>query len=266
MNIIIQEFKMSYKSLISYTIGMLATFYVFVLLFDSFVGNAALLDQVLSNFPKEFKAALGFTDVTMSEINGYLSFLFTYLVLIGAVYGMKMGVSVLSEEIRVKAADFLLVKPVKRLKLFGCKLVTVLVCLLLQNLAVYIFGLIAISMVKNSSGFSISIFTWMNLSTLMVQLFFVGIGFIVSVLIKKIKAVMPITLGIVFIFFIIELINQSLMDAKLTYLTPFSYFRGSDILANRGFELKYVILDLGVFVVFTFLSYIIYQRKDMPSV
>ena len=87
-----------------------------------------------------------------------------------------------------------------------------------------------------------------------------------SVLFRKIKAVMPITLAVVFMFYIVELINQSLLEEKLTYLTPFSYFKGADIIANSSYEFKYVAVDIAVFIIFTLLGCLIYQKKDVHSV
>jgi ABC-2 type transport system permease protein len=87
-----------------------------------------------------------------------------------------------------------------------------------------------------------------------------------SVTIKKIKAVMPITLSIVFLFFIIDLINQSLLEKNLTYFTPFSYFKGADLIAQKHYDLTYVVLDIGVLLVFSGICYMVYEKKDMPSI
>lgn len=265
MNIFLQEFKMQLKSLLSYTLGILVTFYLFISLFHIIAADTALLDAILANFPREFKAAFGFADVSLSEINGYLSFLYSYIVLIGAVYSMKLSVSVLSEETRAKTADFLLSKPVQRYQIVTAKLAAVLLCLVVQNMLVFGCCLPAAWLVEGSQ-INLQYFMLLGGSLFLVQLFFVGIGMFVSVLLKKIKSVMPVTLGVVFMFYIIDMINQSLMEQKLTYLTPFSYFRASELLSQLHFDLKYVALDLGVLFILLLLSYGIYQRKDIHAV
>lgn len=266
MNIVLQELKMSFRSFFWYTISMLLTFYIFLSLFHVIASDAAILDELLSNFPAEFKAAFGFADINLSELNGYLSFLFTYIVLIGAIFGMKLGVSSLSEEIRVKTADFLLTKPVRRTSIATFKLISILIQVIAQNLLFFLLSLLPIYLFFYNDSFSFKIFTLMSLSVLLVQLFFIGFGLFLSVIIPKIKAVMPITLGVVFLFFIIEMINQSVMDKKLTYLSPFSYFRGSDMISLGHYEPVYVILVCAVFVVFGLSGFYLYHRKDMPSV
>ncbi|HBP38619.1 MAG TPA: hypothetical protein DD640_07755 [Clostridiales bacterium] len=264
MNILKQELKMAFRSWLYFTFGMLATLIIFISFFNVFQTDAALMDQLLQNFPQEFKAAFGFADVKLSSIDGYLSFTISYIVLVGAVYGMKLGLALPSEEYRAKAADFLLTKPVRRTRVVTAKLLTVLICLFAQNIIIFGAGLAAANLLAADKP-DVLTFTLLCFSILFVQLFFAGIGLALAAVLQKIKSVMPITLGVVFFFFIIELINQSLQEKPLTYLTPFSYFKGSDILASRVYDSTYLIIDLAVFVVFTGLGYWIYQKKDVHS-
>lgn len=265
MNIVKLEIKMAMRSLISYTISIIAVFSIFLFFFDSFKEGAELMDTLLKNFPPEFKAAFGFSDVNLSEFNGYMSFLFSYVVLIGAVYAMKLGVSVLSEEERVKTSDFLISKPVKRYQIVNAKFASVMILIVLQNIvSILVMWILSSSFIQEE--FSAVVFFLMSGSMFLVQLFFIGVGLLLSVVLRKLKNVMPITLGVVFVFFIIELVNQSLMDAKIAYLTPFAYYKGSYIIANHAYPLKYVVVNLLVFFVLTACSYVVYHKKDVHSV
>ena len=136
--------------------------------------------------------------------------------------------------------------------------------LITQNLLLFGLGLAGIKMIVGEAIDPL-IFALLSFSTLFVQLFFVSIGMALTAAIQRIKSVMAITLGIVFFFFIIEMLNQSLMEKSLTYLTPFSYFKGSAILANRGYTASYLIVDLAVFVVFTLIACLVYQKRDVHS-
>ncbi|MCK8058682.1 MULTISPECIES: ABC transporter permease subunit [unclassified Fusibacter] len=265
MNMIRQELKMSVKTMIGYSLSIIVVFTVFLFFFDTFKTGAILMNTLLKNFPPEFKVAFGFSDVDLAQFSGYMSFLYSYIVLIGAVFGMKLGVSVLSEEARVKTSDFLLSKPVKRMQIVHMKLLSVLILIVSQNIITFLCTLAA-AVIIIDEGFSFIVFTLMSLSVLLVQLFFVGVGLFISVIISKIKNVTPITLGVVFMFFIIELVNQSLLDSKLTYLTPFSYFKGSYIISHQAYDMKYVYLDLLIFICFTAITYVIYQKKDVHAV
>jgi ABC-2 type transport system permease protein len=109
------------------------------------------------------------------------------------------------------------------------------------------------------------IFALLSLATLLVQLFFIGIGIFLAALLNKIKQVTPIALGVVFFFFIIELVNQSIQEKGLTFLTPFSYFKGSYIVAHRCYDSTYLFVDLAVFILLTLAGAWLYQKRDMHA-
>lgn len=265
MNMLYQELKRSFRSWLYFTIGILATFGAFAGFFNVLKEETAIIDQMLRNFPPEFKAAFGFADVSLSEAEGFFSFLLSYTVLIGAVYGMKLGVSLLSEESRKMTSDFLLTKPVRRSTVITAKLAASLICLVTQNILAFTLEYAIVRIVADKE-MGIPIFALMSFSLFFVQLFFIGIGFFIAAVARKIKSVMPVTLGIVFFFFIIELINESLLEKKLTYVTPFAYFKGSDLIKNRSYDLVYLLVDLAVFVVFIIMAYRIYQKKDIHAI
>lgn len=260
-----QELKLHRSDTLGFGLGMAMIFFMFLFFFDTFRENAAILDQLLQNFPPEFKAAFGFSDVPLSEINGYITFLFSYVLLIGAVYGMKLGLASLSEEGRTKTADFLLTKPILRSEVVLAKLLAVISLVLGLNGILYL-GFYSGLMLFHSDNLDHVLFNLLMGSIPLVQVFFVGIGIALATIIPKVKSVMPITLGVVFFFFIIELVNQSLNDAKLSYLSPFSYFKGSQILTDGAYRLDYLLLCLGVAILGVALAFWHYGRKDIHAV
>ncbi len=265
VNVLKQELHMSFRSWFWYTFSLLAMMFVFGGFFNFFKEDAALIDELLKNFPMEFRAAFGFADVNLSVVDGFFSFIFSYITLIGAIFGMKLGVGTLSEESRRKTTDFLLAKPIKRHEIVTAKLCSILVQLLTQNVLLFLLGAAVLRLITGES-MDMGLFAAMSFSVFLVQLFFVGIGLVLAAQLDKIKSVMPLTLGVVFLFFIIELLNASLMEKALTFISPFSYFKGSDLLQNHGYDMLYVIIDLAVFILFTALSYWIYAKKDIHAV
>lgn len=265
MNIFKQELKMAYRSIFSWTLAMIGICWLFMTFFQSISADAELMNKVFSNFPKEFLNALGISDLDMSTIQGYYGLILNYVTLIGAIYAMKLGVGVLSEEVRCKTSDFLVVKPVERHTIVTAKLLTVLLLIVIQNV-VYDLAAFGIANLYKKIEFETGLFFMINSTLLLVQLFFIGFGLLISVMIKKIKTVLPITMAVVFGFFVIQMLNETLDEKKLTYVTPFAYFDMSTIIKNQALDGTYVILDLVLIVLFVILTYIIYKRKDMPSV
>lgn len=260
-----QEWRTQRVSFFWFTFGIWAAFTIFLLFFETFRANAIVLDELMKNFPPEFKAAFGLSDLPLSTINGYMSFVFSYTLLVGAVFGMKVGISALSEEGRSKTSDFLLTRPIKRHEVATAKLIGSVSLVLAQF--VILSGILGIQLSQSGlEGIDFSLFFELLGAMTMVQLFFIGLGSLIAALLDRIKNPTPMTLGIVFFFFIVELVNQSLLDANLTYLTPFSYFKGSDLLAHGGYDPVYVLIDLAVFAGTVILSYWIFTRKDIHAV
>ncbi|MGB7604792.1 MAG: ABC transporter permease subunit [Lutisporaceae bacterium] len=265
MNVYIQEMKMSVRSMIYWTVGMVATLILFMSMFPALSKEATMMQKVISSFPPELIKALGLSTFDLSSLTGYYAFLLTYILLIASIYAMKSGISVLSEEVRAKTADFLLVKPITRTTIVTAKLISVLTNVLIQNI-IYSIAVFIVANLVAEQPYDKNVLMLVNLSILLVQLFFIALGLLLSVVIKKIKTVLPITLGIVFGFFVLFLLYQSLTDSGLAYITPFAYFDASYIIEAESFKSGFVVLDIVLILVFTALSYLIYNKKDMPSV
>lgn len=265
MNVYIQEMKMSVKSMLYWTLGMLAALIFFMAMFPALSKDAVIMQEVLSSFPPELVRALGLTTFDLSSLLGYYAFLFTYILLIASIYAMKSGISVLSEEARVKTSDFLLVKPITRTSIVTAKIISVLTNLLLQNI-IYSIATLIMAHIVSEQVYDKRVLMLINISLLLVQLFFVALGLFLAAAMKRIKTVLPITLGMIFGFFVLFLLYQSLADSKLAYFTPFAYFDVVYTMEAHGFRTGFAALDIILILVFTSLAYIIYNRKDMPSV
>jgi len=106
-----------------------------------------------------------------------------------------------------------------------------------------------------------------NLSMFFVQIIFIAIGMVASVFFKKIKNVLPISLGFVFGFYFIGafLVTDS-SDKLERILSPFKYFDVFYIIDNASYEAFYMIIAAVVVVVSIVASYIIYNKKDIHAV
>ncbi|MDD3268512.1 MAG: ABC transporter permease subunit [Syntrophomonadaceae bacterium] len=265
MNIYRHEMRMSLRSMLYWTTGMLVGLLFFMMMFAAVSEEASVINLIVSQFPSEVVRALGLSTLDLSTVLGYYGYVFMFILLVASVYALKIGISALSEEIRAKTADFLLSKPVSRNVIVTAKALSVITLLALQS-AIYSLGAFIIVDIITGQPYDKTVFLLINLSIFLVGLFFAGLGLLLSVSIKKIKSVLPVALGIVFGFAILQMLNQSLADPVLAYLTPFAYFDIARIINARAYESAYVISDAVLIVSFTLLTYIIYRRKDIPSV
>lgn len=265
MNMYLQELKMAYKTALFWTLGMLAICFLFLSLYPSMASASIDMNEVFSKFPEAFLRALGISKLDMSTLLGFYGMIFSYATLIGSLFAMKLGIGVLSEEVRCKTSDFLVVKPVRRVQIVTAKMASVFTLVIAQDI-IYVVSAFLIATAFSPNAFDQSTFITIHVSLFLVQLFFIGFGLLLSVVLKKIKSVLPITMGVVFGFFILQMLNQTLDEVSLTYITPFGYFDMADIIATGQLTGSYVIYDCILVLVFIGLTYLIYQRKDMPSV
>jgi ABC-2 type transport system permease protein len=182
---------------------------------------------------------------------------------------MNLGVATLSAEVRDKTADFLYAKPVSRPMIITQKILAVLSQIILTNLcfAAGTWFIIQMAIRGTSQGtIDFRLYLLLTGTLLLLQIFFVAIGLIVSAFIRRIRTVLPVSMGVVFFFYILYLLNETMKNEKLAFLSPCTYFELARILETEAYELKFVVTFAVLVMVFIGATYGIYMKKDLPSI
>ena len=265
MNIYKHELKANYKTALIWIVTLCSLVAIFMAFFPMIKSEMDVFLKMMDSFPPVMKAMMGIVVENINTSIGYYTFVFTYTLLFGAIQAMNLGVGIVSKEERERTADFLLTKPVSRVKILTSKLLSVLTIFVVTNIAYSVVS--AIFVVSMSDGnFAFREFVLINASLFITQLIFFSIGLILSVLAKKIKSVLPVSLGLVFAFFAISAFAVTSEDDKLRYVTPFQYYKTETILALGKYETVYVVLGLSIIVFGLTASYAIFKRRDIHSV
>jgi len=235
-------------------------------MYNSIAKGAEDFKQLLGGYPASVRAILGINLDYITSLLGFYSFIFTFIILCGAIQAMNLGVSILSKEARERTADFLLVKPVSRTSIVSAKLLAAFTAIVITN-TLYITISTLLAKLAETEDFDLRLFFMINLSMFFVQIIFIAIGMVASVFFKKIKNVLPISLGFVFGFYFIGafLVTDS-SDKLERILSPFKYFDVFYIIDNASYEAFYMIIAAVVVVVSIVASYIIYNKKDIHAV
>ena len=265
MNMFIHELKAYRKSTIIWTCSLIALIVLFLSMFPTFSKEADAFKEIMKGFPEPIRKALGLSVESMSSILGFYSYMFLYTTLCGAIQAMNLGTSIISKEVREKTADFLLTKPVTRTKIMTSKLMAALTCLVITNVAYLAVASFMASIVK-TENYSYKMFFMISITLFFIQLMFLALGIIISVVVPKIKTVLPISLGTVFTLFIIGMFAASTGDDALRYISPFKYFETSYIMKNGSFELSFMLLGIGFIIVAITTSYVLYSKRDVHAV
>ena len=265
MNIFLHELKVHRKSTIIWTLSLVAVVLLFINLFPAFSVDADLMGKILQNFPEEFKKAFGISDFDFTTLLGFYGYIFSFILLSGAIQAMNLGISILSAEVRQRTADFLLVKPITRNKIVTSKLLAAITSIAITNIFYLIAAFISVEVIV-SVPYNRKIFFMMSITLFFIQLIFIALGFLVSALAKRIKSVLPISLSIVFGFYILEMFGSIIGEEKMKYITPFKYFDLAYIIENGKYELKFVVISIAIIVLAISGSYILYSKKDITSI
>ncbi len=265
MTIFQQEFKMHVRSVITWSLGLVALIFLFVSLFSSFAENAALLNEMMANFPEQLLTAFGMTGVDLATILGYFSLAFLFVQIFLALQAANYGFSLVSVEEREWTADFLLTKPVGRTKILTSKLLAALSALALTDIVVWASSLISVSLWAGDATYDSTTFLLLMVSIVPFQLFFLAVGLVVSLLVKRIRSVTPYAMALGFGMYVLSVFGDMLGESALEKITPFKHFEPNYIIQHGAYELPLVLISVVVIVLSVVGSYLLYARRDIPS-
>ncbi|MCL2884012.1 MAG: ABC transporter permease [Oscillospiraceae bacterium] len=271
MNMYKQELRNHFKAMVGWTCAMTAIALIYCLFYPMIKDQMATFKDLISNMNPGMLSALGVSGgssgvaAMLTSITGFFSFVFTFSLLCAAIQAMNLGIGILSKEERERTADFLMTKPVSRSRIFTVKLLTALTVFVISDA---VFTLLCGLLLPVIAGESLVMtqFLLMCLSLLLVQGMFFALGFVLSVALKKVRAVLPISLGAVFLFYAISAFAVNSPSDKLRFLTPFQYFKGEYILEKSAYELPYLIVCLAVIAVGAAVTYFLYKKRNIHAV
>lgn len=265
MNIILHELKAYRKSTFIWICSLIIMVVFFLSLFPSISKDFDEFSKILEGYPEGVRKALGLELESFGSILGFYSYVFLYVTLCGAIQAMNLGTSIISKEIREKTADFLLTKPVTRTKVLTSKLIAAVFSLVITDIFYTIAATLMANQVDTKDDFSVKLFLMISMTLLFLQLIFLAIGIVIAVVFPKIKAVLSISLGTVFAFFIIGMVVSDGNEAK-RYLSPFKYFDAKYIIEHTKFELSFLVAAIIIVIVSITTSYLIYTKRDIHTV
>lgn len=266
MNIFLFEVKFLRKNTCIWICSMIALAALYLSIYPSVAKDAADFRKLLGNYPPAVQAMLGINLDTIATVNGFYSMIFSFILLCGAVQAMNLGIAVFAKESKNRTSDFILVKPVSRTTILSAKLCASLTIIAVTN-AVFLLAVVGMVNLFVSEAFDEGVFLLMNLSLLFIQLVFVGLGMVTAVFFKKLRNTIPLSLGVVFGFYLIgALLAVGKEEETLRFLSPFKYFDITYVLNHHSYEGTYLILSAAIILISIAVSYVVYNKKDIPTV
>ena len=204
--------------------------------------------------------------VDLSTVLGYFSFVFLFTQLCLAIQAANYGFSLVSVEEREWTADFLLAKPVGRRQILTSKLLAALSGLTLTNIVVWISSFGLINLFRGDRTYETTPLLLLLLSIVVFQLFFLSVGLVVSLLVKRSRSVTPYAMALGFGMYVLSVFGDMLGESTLEKVTPFKHFEPNYIIQHGAYDLPLVLLSVSVIVISLVGSYVLYVRRDIPAV
>jgi ABC-2 type transport system permease protein len=265
MNIFFHELKAYRKSTMIWAISLMLIVVLFLSFYPSFAQDAEDFKKIMEGYPEAIRNALGFNLESFFTIVGFYCFPLSFITLCGAIQAMNLGTSIVSKEVREKTADFLLTKPVTRTTVLTAKLLAALVSIAITNI-VYLAAASIMAFQVKTDDFSFKIFILLSLTMFFIQLIFLAVGIIISIIFSRNKSVLTVSLGTVFTFYFLGMFSTTSGEEAKRYLSPFKYFDTTYIIKHSGYEASFLIAGAVIIILAIAASYFVYTKKDIHAV
>jgi ABC-2 type transport system permease protein len=264
--IYMHEFRTKFRSVAIWSLSIAALVFFYFSLFPAFADDTAILNQMMARFPPTMREAFGIGNMDLSSVVGFYSFLFVFVQLCLAIQASNYGFGLVSIEESELTADFLLSKPVSRGQVLTSKLLAAFTSLTITNLVVWLCSFAAVLLFRGNRTYEPSKLLLLLASIVIFQLFFLSVGVIISLLVKRVRSVTPYGLGLGFGMYVLSAFSGIFKDVKLEYITAFKHLDPSYMVQHAAFDTPLLLLNVGVTVVSLAASYWLYLRRDIPAV
>jgi len=265
VNIYKHELKMYSKSVLTWSLALALMLWLFLSLFSSFADSAQLLNASLDKFPPELLMAFGMDKMDLASVLGFYSIAFLFCQVCLAIQAANYGFSLVSVEERDLTADFLLAKPVGRVHIMTTKFAAAFTGLTITNLVVWISSFVFINLYRDGRMYEAKPLLMLLGSIVVFQMVFLGLGVLISLLVRRVRSVTPFSMALAFGMYILNAFGGMLGDDKLEIITPFKHFDPNNIINNRIFD-PLALISLAAILVSVVGSYWLYTRRDIHSV
>ena len=246
-----RELKVNLKSFIIWLSILMFIFLLVYLIYPFILTDEAMknIDEFIKVFPEELLKTFNMDMASISTAYGWFkSEGFTFILIIIGLYSSILGGTILLKEESDKTIEYLYTLPIKRKDI----------------VMVLIFGLFNYISLSIIGDLQVKQFILLSITPLLIGYPLFGINLFISTFLHKTKKTIGISLGMVFIFYIINVLSE--LSTKVEILKYFSIYTLADI-RNVITEVRinpiYVIISIIITILFIILSYRNYEKKEL---
>jgi ABC-2 type transport system permease protein len=262
MNVFRRELKANLKSLLIWSVIVIAFIFMAITKFSAYEGNPEFL-EVFDNMPSALSSAFQFNAFNLTTITGFYGVMFNYFALIVTISAAMWGSDIISKEERDKTVEFALTLPITREKLITGKILAAVVYCFALLLVMWGTSLVSAAPYQPDREFYDFLFLCMQALFIM-QMVFLAIGIFLGCAMKRYKRAASVAVSLLLGTYFLSVIS-GLHDnlAFLEVLSPFTYFNPATLLNEARIDIAYVLLSLVIIAVCISGGYITYAKRDL---
>jgi ABC-2 type transport system permease protein len=138
--------------------------------------------------------------------------------------------------------------------------------LTITNAVVWISSFGSVNLFKGNRTYDTKSLVLLLLSIVVFQLFFLTVGLVVSLLVRRIRSVTPYAMALGLGMYVLSVFGDMLGESALEKITPFKHFDPNYIIQHGAYDVPLVLISITVIVLSVAGSYVLYARRDIPGV
>ena len=220
------------------------------------------MDELMKAFSPEILKAFNMDMASVSTYYGWLKTEgFTFMLMIIGIYASLLGSNILLVEESEKTIEYLGTLPIKRSRILTNKII---VSILYIILLIFIVGLANYIALLFSGDFSQKEYLLLSITPVLIALPLFAINLFISTFMHKTKKTLGLSLGLVFVFYIINILSDLTEKAKfLKYFTIYTLSDTRNVITDVRINPLMVVISLAITVLFLIGTYIRYNKKEL---
>jgi len=195
-------------------------------------------------FPKELQVAFGMGGLDYTRPNSFFAMCFSYLYLFISIYLSTVFAVIVSKEFSEKTAEFLFSLPAKRITMIITKLSVGMLYSLLTIAVIFLASWLSFA-INIKVNYDLKPVALMALAWLIGGTVFGSIAFLLSSFFTTTRTISAISVGLVLVMYLLQVVisvNRNINFLK--YISPFDWFKGSEIDSSGKLPAAYCIIAL----------------------
>ncbi len=260
MTLVCHELKQAWKSLLVWSAAIGAFIVICLFMYPEMKGQMDGISSIFSSMGA-FTAAFGLDTLDFGTLRGFYGIECGNILGIGgALFAALAGIGSLSGEEKNGTAEFLLTHPMTRTQAVTAKLVSMLIQIVIMNAAVWLLAMGSVAAIGEPIPWKE--FGLLHLAFFLLQIELGCICFGISAFLWK--GGLGIGLGLAVVMYFLSIVaNLTDKADALSYITPFGYADGADILSRGCIDGTKLLVGLAFTVIGIVLAYAKYLKKDI---